>query len=164
MPGQEPQPDHYAVLGVQPTASTQQITSAYRRLVRALHPDTSPGDPAAPQNLADVLAAYDTLRDPKRRADYDAGRNRAARTSGSGRPVAVRVTRSRRAPSGTRSAARQPTPSAVRLLDMLEDLLRSAPRHGGPLRPPHLTWSVSFESSGFTARVLRWMRQMDSRL
>ena len=36
-------PDPYAVLGVAPTATTQQINRAYRRLLRRHHPDTRPG-------------------------------------------------------------------------------------------------------------------------
>ncbi|MEV5320356.1 J domain-containing protein, partial [Streptomyces sp. NPDC052687] len=68
MPGKRPPRDHYAVLGVPRSASAREITVAYRRLVRALHPDTAPRDPAVPDDLAAVLAAYDTLRDPGRRA------------------------------------------------------------------------------------------------
>lgn len=71
--------DPYAVLGVAPTASAERIASAYRRLVRALHPDGSPGRDeagrrAAAGRFAAVVAAYGVLRDPARRAAYDAGR------------------------------------------------------------------------------------------
>ncbi len=75
------QRDPYAVLGVEPTASAGQITSAYRRLVRALHPDATPGtspgaapdpgEPAVDGRFTDVVAAYGTLRDPVLRAAYD---------------------------------------------------------------------------------------------
>ncbi|UZJ33122.1 J domain-containing protein [Streptomyces endophytica] len=106
MPG--PQPDHYAVLGVQPSASARQITTAYRRLVRSLHPDTGPARPAAEQELAEVLTAYRVLHDPQSRARYDADRalaerdrrsvqRRGARAgagrSGPGRPVPTRTRR-----------------------------------------------------------------------
>ncbi|WP_107053016.1 J domain-containing protein [Streptomyces sp. NRRL S-337] len=111
MPG--PQPDHYAVLGVQPSASARQITTAYRRLVRSLHPDTGPARPAAEQELAEVLTAYRVLHDPQSRARYDADRalaerdrryaqRRAARAgparSGPGRPAPARTHRAQ--PSG----------------------------------------------------------------
>lgn len=69
-------PDFYAVLGVDPTASVKQITSAYRTLVRALHPDAHPEQRARPQELAEVMTAYATLRDGRKRAEYD--RQRAA--------------------------------------------------------------------------------------
>ncbi|MBT2507758.1 J domain-containing protein [Streptomyces sp. ISL-98] len=50
-------PGHYAVLGVEPSSSAGQITSAYRRLVRALHPDANPDSPTADRRFADVVAA-----------------------------------------------------------------------------------------------------------
>jgi curved DNA-binding protein CbpA len=64
--------DLYAVLGVAPDASLAQIGAAYRRLVRANHPDLHPEpDPA---RLTDAAAAYAILRDPARRAAYDRSR------------------------------------------------------------------------------------------
>ncbi len=98
MPGQQPRRDHYAVLGVPRSASAAQITSAYRKLVRSLHPDARPEDPAAAEDLADVLAAYDTLRDEGRRAAYDAGRRARppATTRPSGTPGAPRFSASLR--------------------------------------------------------------------
>ncbi|MGW0552452.1 J domain-containing protein [Streptomyces altiplanensis] len=98
------QRDPYAVLGVEPTASAGQITSAYRRLVRALHPDANPGpgEPAVDGRFTDVVAAYGTLRDPVLRAAYDS-RLGARRPKGPpkdppGRRVPVR-TRAKGAPT-----------------------------------------------------------------
>ena len=78
------QPDPYAVLGVDPTATAEQITHAYRALLRRHHPDTraqSPTDQmhAEPVHADDarlqlVLAAYAVLRDPAQRASYDRNR------------------------------------------------------------------------------------------
>ncbi|MEU2181965.1 J domain-containing protein, partial [Streptomyces thermolilacinus] len=84
--------DPYAVLGVAPTASAGEITSAYRGLVRALHPDSAPTRDgperqAAAARFGEVVAAYEVLRDPQRRAAYDEARRRAARSAGpQGRP------------------------------------------------------------------------------
>lgn len=62
-------PDLYAILSVPPDASPAQITHAYRRLIRAQHPDRHPDpDPAV---LTAAAAAYAILRDPARRAAYD---------------------------------------------------------------------------------------------
>ncbi len=70
-----PDRDLYEVLGVVPTASPAEITSAYRRRVRDLHPDSRDGDATTDAaGLADVFAAYHVLRDPEQRASYDAGR------------------------------------------------------------------------------------------
>ena len=63
-------PDPYAVLGVPPDATPAQITTAFRRLARAPHPDTGAG-PSGPPGLDDVLAAYQTLHDPARRTAHD---------------------------------------------------------------------------------------------
>ena len=66
-------PDPYLVLGVSPTATQAEITHAYRTRLRAHHPDTRhpPASQTADDDLRQVLAAYDLLRDPARRADYD---------------------------------------------------------------------------------------------
>ncbi|NIH88330.1 J domain-containing protein [Amycolatopsis granulosa] len=52
--------DPYAVLGVPRDATPAQISAAYRRLVRELHPDAADPDP---ERLAEVLAAYRALRE-----------------------------------------------------------------------------------------------------
>ncbi|GAB2611486.1 hypothetical protein GCM10027168_50430 [Streptomyces capparidis] len=90
MPEADPPRDHYAVLGVAPSASPGEITAAYRGLVRSLHPDARPSRPGARREFEDVVAAYAVLRDPARRAAYDA--RRRGRTRGGVR-VSVRVTR-----------------------------------------------------------------------
>jgi DnaJ domain len=66
-------PDPYAVLGVARGASRDEISHAYRAMLRKHHPDTREDDTAggADAALRDVVAAYDVLRDPTRRAAYD---------------------------------------------------------------------------------------------
>ena len=66
-------PDPYLVLGVSPAATQADITHAYRTRLRAHHPDTRhrPASQTADDDLRQVLAAYNLLRDPARRADYD---------------------------------------------------------------------------------------------
>jgi curved DNA-binding protein CbpA len=67
--------DPYATLGVAATATQDQITHAYRRKLRALHPDTrdasTPADPSADEQLRRIMAAYALLRDRVRRASFD---------------------------------------------------------------------------------------------
>ncbi|MET9318372.1 J domain-containing protein [Kribbella sp. NPDC003505] len=66
--------DHYEVLNVERTASTAEIKSAYRKLVRQVHPDQ--GGNAALFRL--VQDAWNTLSDPAKRAAYDRGLDRPA--------------------------------------------------------------------------------------
>jgi DnaJ domain len=63
--------DPYRVLGVDTDASRRDIIHAYRRAVHDAHPDIQPGDPRAAARFRALTDAYDLLRDPSRRADYD---------------------------------------------------------------------------------------------
>lgn len=63
--------DYYAVLGVPQTASAKDITKAYRKLARELHPDRNPGDASAEERFKEISSAYDVLGDETRRAEYD---------------------------------------------------------------------------------------------
>ena len=62
--------DPYSVLRVGREASAAEISRAYRRAARETHPDSHRGDPSAERFNA-VSEAYETLRDPNRRAAYD---------------------------------------------------------------------------------------------
>ena len=62
--------NYYLVLGVPRTASVGAIRTAFRALVRQYHPDAGAGSSA--QRFRDIVEAYETLSDPKRRRDYDA--------------------------------------------------------------------------------------------
>ena len=68
-------PDHYAVLGVRRDAGTQEISRAYRALMRSHHPDMDHGDmdhgPVPEGELLRIMQAFNVLRDPQRRAAYD---------------------------------------------------------------------------------------------
>lgn len=72
--------DHYGVLGVERTASAEDIKKAYRKLARTLHPDHN-ADPAAHERFKRVTHAHDVLSDSEKRAAYD--RQRRATRPGS---------------------------------------------------------------------------------
>ena len=62
--------DPYATLEVEPTASQEVISAAYRALARRFHPDVAPGTEAAARMVA-INAAWELLRNPTLRATYD---------------------------------------------------------------------------------------------
>lgn len=62
--------DYYRILGVDRTASAQEIKKAYRRLARQHHPDLSQ-DPASARRMAELNEANTVLSDPEKRAAYD---------------------------------------------------------------------------------------------
>ena len=65
--------DFYVILGLAPGASPAEIKRAYRRLSRRYHPGLNPGDRQAEAVFQRVTEAYETLSDPTRRQEYDAG-------------------------------------------------------------------------------------------
>lgn len=70
--------DYYQVLGIERTASEDEVRKAYRKLARKYHPDVSK-EPDAELKMRDVNEANDVLRDKEKRAAYDALADRVAR-------------------------------------------------------------------------------------
>lgn len=65
--------DFYAVLGVPPTATSEEIGLAFRALAKQSHPDRV-GSAVDSESFTSITAAYDVLRDDRLRAGYDAVR------------------------------------------------------------------------------------------
>jgi curved DNA-binding protein len=62
--------DYYAILGVPRDASEEDIKKSYRKLARKYHPDVSK-EPNAEARFKEMAEAYNTLKDPEKRAAYD---------------------------------------------------------------------------------------------
>lgn len=83
-----PERDAYRLLGLPPTASTDEIGAACRRLARTFHPDHN-GSPRATEEMQVVNAVRRVMTDPGWRATYDRERHRfhAQRSRGTAQPV-----------------------------------------------------------------------------
>ena len=63
--------DYYEVLGVEKSASADEIKKAYRKMAMKYHPDRNPGDASAEAKFKEVGEAYEVLSDDDKRARYD---------------------------------------------------------------------------------------------
>ena len=63
--------DYYKVLGIDKTASKDEIKRAYRKLAQKNHPDANKGDAAAEARFKDISEAYSILSNDQKRAEYD---------------------------------------------------------------------------------------------
>jgi molecular chaperone DnaJ len=63
--------DYYEVLGVGRDAATGEIKKAYRKLAIQYHPDKNQDDPSAAEKFREATEAYEVLKDPQKKAQYD---------------------------------------------------------------------------------------------
>ncbi len=76
--------DYYEVLGVDRTASEDEIKKAYRKLAVKYHPDKNPGDKEAEEKFKEISGAFEVLKDRDKRRKYDQFGHDAFRSGGSG--------------------------------------------------------------------------------
>ena len=71
--------DYYKILGLTASATDKEVTRAYRKLAKELHPDTNPG---SEEKFKEVSGAYDVLGDAAKRKEYDEVRRLGGRPPG----------------------------------------------------------------------------------
>ena len=63
--------DYYEILGVNRSATEQELKSAYRKLALQFHPDRNPGDHTAEEKFKEINEAYGVLSNAESRTRYD---------------------------------------------------------------------------------------------
>lgn len=63
--------DYYSIVGINKTATQDEIKRAYRKKAAQYHPDKNPNDKVAEKNFTDLQEAYEVLKDPEKRKLYD---------------------------------------------------------------------------------------------
>ena len=81
--------DYYDVLGVNKSASPEELKSAYRKLAVKYHPDKNPGDKNAEDKFKEASEAYGVLSDKSKKENYDNFGHAAFENGGGGKEVLV---------------------------------------------------------------------------
>jgi molecular chaperone DnaJ len=76
--------DYYDLLGINKTASADEIKKSYRKLAMKYHPDRNQGDKEAEKKFKEINEAYEVLKDDQKRAAYDRGGHAAFEHGGGG--------------------------------------------------------------------------------
>ena len=76
--------DYYSLLGVNKSATPDEIKKAYRKLAMQYHPDRNPNNPEAEKKFKEISEAYEVLSDEQKKAAYDQYGHEAFTNSGGG--------------------------------------------------------------------------------
>lgn len=111
--------DYYEVLGVKRDATGVEIKTAYRRAAQQHHPDRNPDDASAEDKFKEAKEAYEVLKDPGTRRQYDAHGHSGPRMGGGAGPSFDDIIRAARAAAGASMHASQLTQQVGVPIDIL---------------------------------------------
>ncbi|KAB8213062.1 DnaJ domain-containing protein [Aspergillus novoparasiticus] len=133
--------DYYAVLGLQPTADSEEIKAKYKKLALEYHPDRNHGKEKESQvKFQEISNAYTILSDPKQRSKYDESR----RSAGPGKYS-----------SGQRKPNPPPKAPPGRNPTAFPRESRAANQRFPP-RPQSRNHNPSFHTPGYTGNTHHW--------
>jgi DnaJ-class molecular chaperone len=138
--------DPYTLLGVAKSASQDEITRAFRKLAKELHPDVNPNNKAATERFKRVSAANEFLNDTERRRRYDRGEIDAA-----GEP---RRSAQQHSAGGTRRGPASASGDDFGLGDIFEGMF------GGP-RGARARQTQQAQSAPFRGQDVRYTLEVD---
>jgi molecular chaperone DnaJ len=117
--------DFYKTLGVNKTATADEMKKSYRKLAMQYHPDRNPDNKEAEKKFKEVAEAYEVLSDPQKRAAYDSyGHAAFDQSSGGGHH--------RQGGHGQAGGFNQAGGFSDMFNDIFEDLMGGGRRGGGP--------------------------------
>jgi curved DNA-binding protein len=134
--------DLYQIIGVDKTATQDELKKAYRKLALQYHPDLHPGDKEAEAKFKEITRAYDILGDEGKRAAYDTGQ---IDDQGNQKGPSFRYSHMGGSPFGP----------GMDVNDIFEEIFRTHSGFGGPRTPRNsditLRYMISLEEA-FTGR------------
>jgi molecular chaperone DnaJ len=164
--------DYYAVLGVPPTATADEVKKQYRRLAKQHHPDANKGDAKAAERFKEISEAYGIVGDAEKRKQYDEMRRLGAFGGFAGFGAPGQRAPGRPGPAGAGAPGGPGGPGGAPNFDFsqfdvggiggLGDIFgtifgaqRPGPRRGGPEpgETVELTLSVPFRTAALGGKV-----------
>ncbi len=136
------QRNYYEVLGLPPSATTDQIKKKYRELARKYHPDIAQDKVFSQRLFTQINQAYRVLADPERRAQYNVTLDSSPRSAAPPAQSAARPTAQNSAQAAPQAAA-PPSPQKIQAIGQLLGNADTAIMASKPL-----------EARGFCVKVL----------
>ena len=140
------QRNYYEVLGLPPSATTDQIKKKYRELARKYHPDIAQDKVFSQRLFTQINQAYRVLADPERRAQYNVTLDSSAKPSASTPPASAQAAAKPTAQNSAQAAPQAATPPSPQKMQAISQLLGNA--------DTAIMASKPLEARGFCVKVL----------